>query len=100
MSVYSEGQALDPYLQWCYIKRVMSVLTRPIPPLTETERLLGTAPSSPAGPVESLAGLREPPAVKLPKVVQTLWFGQKQTSFVFHHPQRFGDVWSAAGYVR
>jgi cytochrome P450 len=78
----------------------MSVLTRPIPPLTATEQLLGQAPASPAGPVESLAGLREPPAIKLPKVVQTLWFGQKQTSFVFHHRERFGDVWSATGYVR
>jgi cytochrome P450 len=78
----------------------MSVLTRPIPPLTATEQLLGEAPASPAGPVESLAGLREPPAIKLPKVVQTLWFGQKQTSFVFHHRERFGDVWSATGYVR
>jgi cytochrome P450 len=78
----------------------MSVLTRPIPPLTATERLLGEAPPSPAGPVEALDGLREPPAIKLPKFVQTLWFGQKQTSFVFHHRQRFGEVWSAAGYVR
>src|ERR1700752_4820917 len=78
----------------------MSVLTRPIPPLTATERLLGEAPADAAGPGGPLDGLREPPAIKLPKFVQTLWFGQKQTSFVFHHRQRFGEVWSAAGYVR
>jgi cytochrome P450 len=78
----------------------MSMLTRPIPPLTDTERLLGSAPSSPAGPVDSLAGLREPPAIKLPKVVQTLWFGQKQTSFVFHANRKYGDVYAARGYVR
>ena len=78
----------------------MSVLTRPIPPLSDTERLLGEASPSPAGPVESLDGLREPPAIRLPKVVQTLWFGQKQTSFVFHAQRKHGDVYAARGYVR
>ena len=76
------------------------MLTRPIPPLTATEQLLGSAPTSPAGAVESLAGLREPPAIKLPRIVQTLWFGQKQTSFVFSANRRYGDVYAAKGYVR
>src|SRR5581483_956419 len=78
----------------------MSVLTRPIPPLTQSGALLGSAPPSPAGAVDSLAGLREPPAIKLPRVVQTLWFGQKQTSFVFHANRRYGEVYAARGYVR
>jgi cytochrome P450 len=80
----------------------MSVLTRPAQPITTpaSEPLLGSAPSSRAGAVETLAGLHEPPAVRLPRVAQTLWFGQRQTSFVFRHQRKFGDVWSAQGYVR
>jgi cytochrome P450 len=80
----------------------MSVLTRPVPPTTTpaSEPLLGTAPSSQAGPVETAAGLRTPPSVRLPRMVQTLWFGQRQTSFVFRQQAKFGDVWSAQGYVR
>jgi cytochrome P450 len=80
--------------------QAMSVLTKPVMPLEPAEQLLGAAPESPAGAVESLAGLREPPAVRLPKVAQVLWFGQFQTSFVFRHNRKFGDVWSARGYVR
>ena len=81
----------------------MSVLTRPVPPAppSAAERsLIGAAAASPAGPVATLDGLREPPAIRLPKVAQVLWFGQQQTSFVFHHRERLGEVFTAHGYVR
>jgi cytochrome P450 len=78
----------------------MSVLTRPVPLHSAPPKLLGTAHESPAGPVDSIAGLQEPPAVRLPRPVQILWFGQFQTNFVFRHQRRFGDVWQARGYVR
>jgi len=29
-----------------------------------------------------------------------LWFGQHQWNFVFHHRQKFGEVWHVNGYVR
>jgi cytochrome P450 len=32
--------------------------------------------------------------------VQVLWFGQRQTSFMFRNRRKFGDVWGAHGYVR
>ncbi len=79
----------------------MSVLTRPVPPTAAPSLpLLGSAPSSPAGAVESLDGLAAPPAIRLPRPIQVLWFGQWQTSFVFRHQRRLGEVWSAQGYVR
>ncbi len=87
----------------------MSVLTKPRPrlladsaaPAAEAE-LLGSASPSPAGPIaqEELAGLASPPAVRWPRVVQVLWFGQRQAGFVFHHRDKFGEVWRANGYVR
>ncbi len=65
-------------------------------------RLLGQAASSPAGPIESaeLAGLAAPPAIPWPRVVQVLWFGQRQWRFVFHNRGKYGEVWAARGYVR
>src|SRR5579875_2993431 len=78
----------------------MSVLTAPTPTGTAASALLGSAPPSPAGTVESLEGLREPPAIRLPAWIQVLWFSQRQTGFVFRHRAKFGDVWSAHGYVR
>jgi cytochrome P450 len=79
----------------------MSALARSIPQAHPApSALLGSAPPSPAGPVESLDGLREPPAIRLPAWMQVLWFSQRQSGFVFHHRAKFGDVWSAHGYVR
>jgi cytochrome P450 len=78
----------------------MSVLTKPIPSQqAQAEALLGSAPESPAGPVEDLAGLGPPPAVRWPRPVQVMWFGQRQASFMFRNRERFGDVWGARGYV-
>ncbi len=64
--------------------------------------LLGSAPSSPAGPIseEDLESLPRPPRVPLPRIVQVLRFGQRQWSFMFHNKKRFGEVWSPRGYVR
>ncbi|MFL5824142.1 MAG: cytochrome P450 [Solirubrobacteraceae bacterium] len=64
--------------------------------------LLGQAPGSEAGPIEAenLATLPRPPAIPWPRLVQVLWFGQRQWRFVFHHRRKYGDVWGARGYVR
>ncbi len=78
----------------------MSVLTKPVPPIDTSRReLLGSAPESPAGPVEDLTGLRPPPQIRWPRVVQVVWFGQRQSSFMFHYQRKFGEVWGARGYV-
>jgi cytochrome P450 len=65
-------------------------------------RLLGEADSSPAGPIQAaeLSSLAQPPVIPWPRLVQVLWFGQRQWRFVFHHRRKFGDVWAARGYVR
>src|SRR5881392_1346255 len=64
--------------------------------------LVRSAPLSPAGPIdaESLRSLPSPPTVGLPAVAQVLWFSLRQSGFVFRQQARFGDVWSARGYVR
>jgi cytochrome P450 len=64
--------------------------------------LIGEAAPSPAGPIEpaELAGLPLPPARRLPRFVNVLWFGQRQWDMVFSNQARFGDVWGARGYVR
>jgi cytochrome P450 len=80
----------------------VSVLTKPTAPVdTAGFELIGSAPSSPAGPISEaeLAELAAPPRVRLPRVVQTVWFGQRQSSYVFRQRERFGDVWAAKGYV-
>ena len=80
----------------------MSVLTRPAPPARAPgPELVGTAESSPAGAisVEDLASLPLPPRVRWPRAVQVVWFGQRQSSFMFHYREKFGEVWSPRGYV-
>ncbi len=69
---------------------------------TSQDALVGRAPASEAGPIEptELDALPRPPAIGWPRFVQILWFGQHQWRFVFHHRQKFGDVWHAKGYVR
>jgi cytochrome P450 len=79
----------------------MSVLTKAAAPIEATsDKLIGCAPPSPAGPVDDLVGLRTPPSVPWPRPIQVLWFGQRQWSFMFHYRRRFGEVWSGKGYVR
>src|ERR1700722_25899 len=76
----------------------MSVLIEDTP--TTANRLIGSAPPSQAGPVEDISGLRTPPAIRWPRPVQVMWFGQRQWHFMFHHQKKFGEVWTANGYVR
>ena len=72
------------------------------PPASVEAPLIGSAPPSPAGPIDrsELARRARPPAVRLPRVIQVLWFGQRQTSFVFRNRNKFGEVWCVRGYVR
>ena len=80
----------------------VAVIEAPSTPATQHDELLGNAPPSPAGPIEAeeLATLPGPPAIRLPRIVQVLWFGQRETSFVFHHRRKLGEVWTQRGYVR
>jgi cytochrome P450 len=78
----------------------MSVVTEPAAETQAANALIGSAPPSPAGPVETLAGLRLPPLIRWPRPVQVLWFGQRQWSWMFHNQKKFGEVWLASGYVR
>jgi len=52
----------------------------------------GTAPPSPAGPVEVGDLVRLPPAVRLPRVVQAVRFSQRQIEFVFRARRQLGEV--------
>jgi cytochrome P450 len=77
-----------------------------VEPVVEAEQpggdgLRGAVPSSPAGPIDEgeAAQLPRPPAIRLPRAVQVIWFGQRQTSFVFHMRRKLGDVFTANGYV-
>jgi cytochrome P450 len=61
--------------------------------------LVGTAPPSPAGPLEAaeLDGLARPPAIPLPRLVQTLRFNQRQIEFVFRARRELGEVFRMHG---
>ena len=67
---------------------------------TASAKLLGSAPPSEAGPVDDLGGLAAPPRIRWPRVIQVLWFGQRQWNFMFHYRDKFGEVFSPRGYVR
>jgi cytochrome P450 len=78
----------------------MSAVTERAEPTATYPELIGSAPPSPAGPVEDLRGLRTPPAIRLPRPVQVIWFGQFQWDFMRRNQRKFGDIWLANGYVR
>jgi len=63
--------------------------------------LVGEAPPSPAGPIESVeaAGLPEPPAIQLPPLLQTLRFNQRQIQFVFRARRELGEVFRMHGTI-
>jgi cytochrome P450 len=70
----------------------------------EAERqagLVGEAPPSPAGPLEpeEAARLPEPPAIQLPRLLQTLRFNQRQIEFVFRARRELGEVFRMRGVV-
>ena len=56
--------------------------------------LIGEAPPSPAGPLETPEPIAMPPARKLPRFVQTIRFGQRPLSYHLGARREFGDVWS------
>jgi cytochrome P450 len=64
--------------------------------------LLGSAPGSPAGPLDPGAPttLPPPPSIGLSAWLQVLWFSARQSDFVFHYREKLGDVWSGHGYIR
>jgi cytochrome P450 len=53
---------------------------------------IGEAPPSPAGPADPGEALHEPPAVTLPRALQTLRFSQRQIEFVFRARRELGEV--------
>jgi cytochrome P450 len=65
-----------------------SVASRP------ADGLVGEAPPSPAGPIESgeLDGLGAPPRIKLPRLLQSLRFTQRQIELVFRARRELGEV--------
>jgi cytochrome P450 len=78
----------------------MSVLRERTQPTATHPELIGSAPPSPAGPVESLTGLKAPGEIRWPRLAQVIWFGQFQWNFMFRNQRKFHDVWVANGYVR
>ncbi|HWM62917.1 MAG TPA: cytochrome P450 [Solirubrobacterales bacterium] len=63
--------------------------------------LVGEAPSSPAGPIEpdEAAALPAPPAIQLPRLLQTLRFYQRQIEFVFRAKRELGETFQMNGMI-
>jgi cytochrome P450 family 135 len=63
--------------------------------------LIGQAPPSPAGPLEAeeAAGLPEPPAIAMPRLLQVLRFNQRQIQFVFRARRELGEVFRMHGVI-
>ena len=63
--------------------------------------LIGQAPPSPAGPLEAgdAAGLPEPPAIAMPRLLQVLRFSQRQIEFVFRARRELGEVFRMHGVI-
>jgi cytochrome P450 family 135 len=63
--------------------------------------LVGQASASLAGPIDEaeLAGLRQPPPIPLPSLLQTLRFSQRQIEFVFRAHRELGEVFHFHGVV-
>jgi len=61
--------------------------------------LVGEAAPSPAGPIEvaELATLPAPPAIRLPRLVQSLRFNQRQIELVFRARRELGEVFRMHG---
>ena len=53
---------------------------------------VGTAPDSPAGPVDQAEPARLPPAVALPGPLQMMRFSRRQIEFVFRARRQLGEV--------
>ena len=68
---------------------------------SQAPELIGSAPASPAGPIEAAeqASLPLPPAIPLPRLAQTLRFSQRQIQFVFRARRELGEVFRMRGVV-
>jgi cytochrome P450 len=73
----------------------------PEPETPPASPLVGTAPASPAGPIDeaTLAGLAEAPNLPGPPLIQSLRFSQRQIEFVFGARRRYGEVFRMRGVV-
>ena len=76
------------------IRTVSTVAERPAAEGPAFPDLVGTAPPSPAGPIEpaELAALGKPPVVPLPRSSQMLRFSMRQIEYVFRAKRRIGEV--------
>jgi cytochrome P450 len=79
----------------------VTVLAEPeaTPQPLSTDGLVGEAPPSPAGPLESgeAHDLPEPPAIMQARLLQTLRFNQRQIQFVFRARRELGEVFRMRG---
>src|SRR4051812_46758455 len=66
-----------------------------------TTPLVGSAPPSPAGPVDEVggAGLPAPPAVSGSRLHQVLRFNQRQIEYVFRSRRELGEVFRGRGVI-
>ncbi len=67
--------------------------------LPASDGLVGEAAPSPAGPIEAaeLEGLPVPPSIRLPRLLQSLRFNQRQIEFVFRARRELGEVFRMHG---
>jgi cytochrome P450 len=72
------------------------------PAAASANELIGAAPASPAGRLDSFEdvdGLPSPPEVPLPRWLQVLRFNQRQIEFVFKARRELGEVFRLQGIV-
>lgn len=96
----TRGLPDDFDIDLCNTGTVSAVATEPAAAVeTEPDGLVGQAPPSPAGPIEpgEAERLPEPPMIRLPRVLQTLRFNQRQIEFVFRARRELGDVFEMRG---
>ncbi|HEX4563976.1 MAG TPA: cytochrome P450, partial [Solirubrobacteraceae bacterium] len=63
------------------------------PPVLAPRVLVGDAPPSPSGPLDSPEPVRLPPARTLPRLVQSVRFGMRPMTFNLAARAELGDVW-------
>jgi cytochrome P450 len=70
-------------------------------PVLTPRELVGEAPPSPAGPLDTTeaAGFPAPPEIPLPRALQVLRFNQRQIQFVFRARREYGEVFRMRGMV-
>ena len=70
-------------------------------PASAAPLTIGSAPPSPAGPIDEnqLGGLRPPPEVPLPRMRQVIAFGTREIEFVFRWRRELGEVFRFNGII-